>query len=124
MKNIFIKSALIFVLLVSCKSSKENQIIGSWKGTCENTAMKFLKPRYCEMEFTEDGKFFTRQSDLDKIELNSPQIKNFTIVGDSLLTELDGRKNSYFIEFLSENKMILSQDEGSMNNFHYELKRE
>lgn len=124
MKNIFIKSALIFVLLLSCKSSKENQIIGSWKGICKNIAMKFLKPRYCEMEFTEDGKFFTRQSDLNKIELNSPRIKNFTIIGDSLLTELNGKKESYFIEFISENKLILTKDKGSLNNFHYELERE
>lgn len=125
MKIIFIKSVFILLLLLtSCKSVNENKIIGSWKGTCENKAMKFLKPRYCEMEFAEDGKFFTRQSDLNKIELNSPRIKNYTIVGDSLLTDLNGKKDSYFIEFISDNKMILIQDEGSMNNFYYELKKE
>jgi hypothetical protein len=122
--KIFIKLIFLSLLIfTSCKSSNENLILGSWKGTCKNRAISNFKARYCEMEFSEDGKFFTRQSDIENIELDSPIIKDYKIVGDSLITNFKGRKDSYFIEFISENKLVLNMKLGSLNDFYYELNK-
>ena len=125
MKSIIIKSIFIlFLAFTSCKSSIEKKIIGTWKGTCINKAFSNSKLRYCEMVFTDEGKFYTRYSDLEKIELNPPRIKDYKIIGDSLITFRDKNRNSYFIEFISDKKIILNEKLGSLNDFYYELNKD
>jgi hypothetical protein len=126
MKSIIIIKSISILLLVltSCKSSTEKKIIGSWKGTCTNKAFSDVKPRYCEMEFNDEGEFYTRHSDLEKIELNTPIIEEYKIIGDSLITYLNKNRDSYFIEFISEKKIVLKEKLGSMNDFYYELNKQ
>ncbi len=129
MKSAIIKSIFIlFLALTSCKSSTEEKIIGTWKGTCTNKGIVVtnkLRVRYCEMVFTDEEKFYTRQSDLEKIVLNPPVIKEYEIIGDSLITFRNKNRDSYFIEFISDKKLILSKKyEYSNNDFYYELNKE
>ena len=128
MKSTIIKSIFIlFLALASCKSSTEDKIVGTWKGTCTNKGIVTykLRVRYCEMVFTDEGKYYARQSDLEKIVLNPPIINEYEIMGDSLITFRNKNRDSYFIEFISDKKLILSKKyEYSNNDFYYELNKE
>lgn len=120
-KSTFILFLLIFV---NCKSPNENKIIGNWVGTWENKSFSNMKQRYCEMEFTEEGKFFNLNSDLERLEKNKAVLKDYIIKGDSLITiNSEGRKDSFFIEYISDTKLILRQEFGDLNHFYYELKK-
>jgi hypothetical protein len=121
LKSIFILLILVFV---NCKSPNENKIIGNWVGTNTNKAFSNIEPRYCEMEFTEEGKFFNINSDIQRLEKNKAVLNDYIIKGDSLITiDSDSRKDHYFIEYISDTKLILREKVGDLNDFSYELNK-
>ena len=121
-KNIMLTGILF--LLISCKSENETKIIGKWVGTSLLTTLSSPELRYCEMEFTEDGAFLNKNSDLKKTESYDPLICNYTIKGDSI--KINNQYNdAFFIEFISESTLILRNNWGisPINKTLYELKK-
>ena len=114
---------LLAIALSSCNTSNENKIIGKWKG---NYTQKMyysgkLHSSTTEMEFDENGKGWYRFQYIEDNKTYPSSIFEYKVIGDSIIFINTNYNKNLYIEYISENKLILNKFSESSGTERYEL---
>jgi hypothetical protein len=114
---------LMFLTLISCKTSNENKIIGKWKGT--NTQKMYyggnIHKSITTMEFDENGKGWYQNYNEEENKTYRLNIFEYKIKLDSVIFIPKKYDTNLHIEYISANKLILNKFSESMGTITYEL---
>ena len=108
----FLIQIIIILALISCKSSNENKIIGKWKGLHTQTMYYsgITHKSIFEIEFSENGKGWMRQHNMEENKTYPANIFEYKIVNDSIIFPTETRfGQNLHIEYISDTKLILKK---------------
>lgn len=114
---------LMFLTLISCKTSNENKIIGKWKGLCTQKMYYGgnIHKSITTMEFDENGKGWYQNYDEEENKTYKLNIFEYQIKLDSVIFIPIKYDTNLHIEYISDNKLILNKFSESMGTITYEL---
>ena len=114
---------LMFLTLISCKTSNENKIIGKWKGlyTQKSYYGGNIHNLTTEMEFNENGKGLFRNHNEEENKTYPTSIFEYKVKVDSIIFINTKYDQNLHIEYISENKLILNKFSELSGTERYEL---
>lgn len=123
MKKVNIIILSIAISLTSCNTSNENKIIGKWKGSYSQKSYYGgrIHSLITEMEFDENGKGWYRNQNIEDNKTFPISIFEYKVVEDSIIFINTKYNKNLYIEYISENKLILNKFSESSGTERYEL---
>ncbi len=109
---LFLAISLILLCVSSCSPEKE-RLLGRWETRIQDEELGSVDLVY---HFTEDGQVRLEQKEGDTIPFSIP-FGTFTLSGDRITIDSDGKTSSFTFSLSSEELVLVSEDQNEIR-FH------